>query len=123
MSFCRICGQKAKEGVCDRCNYFLSHGADEDTIKKMLSDDTAKQIWVENEKIAEELADAYYDGVLDNYKEEQIKRGSKEEFGYNTFLDGIKLGLDIVLPLLDTHGQEKVKEKIAAMITASEMRK
>jgi DNA-binding ferritin-like protein (Dps family) len=60
----------------------------------MLNDDEVKKIWKENEKRAEKLADAYYDSVIENYPK---NKSSKENFGYNTFIDGIRLGLDNAL--------------------------
>ena len=80
----------------------------------MLSNDNVKKIWKANEKYAERLGNAYYDSVIENYK--FIKKDSNENFGYNTFVDGIRLGLDIIIPLLDEGSQEKVIEKINSMI-------
>lgn len=113
MPYCRICGKKSESRVCNNCQYFLDNGADEETIKKMLSDDKTKKAWKANEKYSEELGEAYYDSVIENYK---VTNNSKENFGYNTFVDGIRLGLDIIIPLLDEGSQEKVIEKINSMI-------
>ncbi|MBI4981175.1 hypothetical protein HZC30_06495 [Candidatus Woesearchaeota archaeon] len=110
---CRICGNGIK--LCERCNYLLKNGANEETIKKTLSDTRTNQIWDENKKVAEELANAYYDSVLNEYKK-QLKKDSKENFGYNTFADGINLGLDVVLPLLDAEHLQKAKDKIKMML-------
>lgn len=113
---CRICGKKSDETrICPECSYLLKNGADEETLRKMYSDDKTKKIWVDNKKISEHLANAYYSYVLDNYKG-HFKKDSKENFGYNTFVDGINLGLDIVVPLLGEETQNKVKEKIDNMI-------
>jgi len=114
--FCRICGNNSgNERECKRCIYFLDHGADEAAIRRMLSDDKTKAIWKENEKTAEELARAYYDHVIENYNLEQVKKYSKENFGFNTFIDGIRLGLDVIMPLLDEGLKKKVNEKIDSM--------
>lgn len=119
MTYCRICGKKSKNRVCNNCQYLIDNGADEETIKKMLSNDNAKKIWKANEEHSEELACAYYDSVIQNYK---VTIDSKENFGYNTFVDGIRLGLDIIMPLLDEEGQEKVIDKIKSMIKVSKER-
>ena len=113
MVYCRICGKESEKRTCANCQYFLDNGADEQTIKKMLSDDKTKKAWKANEIYSEELGEAYYDSVIENYK---VTNNSKENFGYNTFVDGIRLGLDIIIPLLDEGSQEKVIEKINSMI-------
>ena len=114
--FCRICGNNSgNERECKRCIYFLDHGADEAAIRRMLSDDRTKAVWKENEKTAEELARAYYDHVIENYNLGQVKKHSKEDFGFNTFTDGIRLGLDVIMPLLDEDLKKKVNEKIDSM--------
>ena len=117
MVFCRICGRKAENGrECNRCAYFLERGADEFVIRRMLSDDKTKSIWNKNEKIAEDLARTYYDHLIENYNQKQVKKHSKEHFGFNTFVDGIKLGLDIITPLLDEEKKAEVDEKIKSML-------
>jgi len=117
--YCKICGREAnKERTC---NYFLEHGETEETLRSMYSDDEAKKIWRENEKIAEKLADAYYDSVIENYKTTQIRKTTRKVFGYNTFIDGIRAGLDIVLPMLDEEKLKEIKEKIKVMIKRREM--
>src|SRR3989344_1091828 len=78
-------------------------------------DPKVKEIWKENEGLAEELGDAYYDSVL-RESEEFIKKDTKENIGYNMFVDGIRVGLDIITPLLDEEMQEKVKDKIEQML-------
>jgi len=120
MPYCKICGKEAGKKVCVNCQYLLDNGADEETIKKMLSDDETKKVWKANEKRAEELGEAYYDSVIENYK---VTDDSKENFGYNTFIDGVRLGLDIIIPLLDKDDQDKVVEKIKSMVKRSEERK
>ncbi len=113
---CRICGKECgKLRVCGDCAYLIRQGASEETIKKMLSDDATNKVWAENKGIADELADAYYGTVLEDYKN-QSKRDSKENLGYNTFAEGINLALDIMMPLLDEDSQQKVKAKISAMV-------
>ena len=111
---CNICGRKSEKRICEQCAYLLNHGADEETIKKMHSDEKTKKIWKDNEKRAEDLAHAYYDSVLDMYDEK--KKKPVENFGFNTFADGIRVGLDIVMPLLDEETQEKAKHKIEDMV-------
>ena len=113
---CNICGRKSGERTCKQCAYLLNHGTNEGTIKKMHSDEKTKKIWKDNEKRAEDLAHAYYDSVLDMYDNPQAKKDSRENFGFNTFADGIRVGLDIVMPLLDEETQEKAKNKIKSML-------
>ena len=120
MPYCKICGKESGKRVCVNCQYLLDNGADEKTIKKMLSDDATKKIWKDNERYSEELGEAYYDSVIENYPS---NNDSKENFGYNTFVDGVRLGLDIVIPLLDKENQDKVVDKIKSMIKRSEQRK
>jgi hypothetical protein len=116
---CRICGKASdNQSECKSCDYFLRHGSDEETIKRMYSDDKARKIWKENEEIAVDLADAYYDSLLDGYNASEIKKFSKLILGYNTFTDGIRLGLDVSMPLLDRETQEEVKAKIISLIIA-----
>ena len=115
--FCRICGRKSgNKRECKRCTYFLERGVDEYIIRRMLSDDKTKAIWGGNEKIAEELARVYYDHLIETYSQKQVKNHSKEDFGFNTFVDGIRLSLDIVIPLLDEKKKIEVDEKIKSMI-------
>jgi len=117
--FCRICGNNSgNERECKRCIYFLDHGADEAAIRRMLSDDKTKAIWKGNEKTAEELARVYYNHVIENYSLEQVKKHSKENLGFNTFIDGIRLGLDVIMPLLDEGLKKKVNEKIDSMMAS-----
>ena len=115
--FCRICGNKSgNRRECKRCTYFLDGGVDEYVIRKMLSDDKTKAIWGKNEKIAEDLGRAYYDHLIETYSQKQVKQNSKEDFGFNTFVDGIRLGLDIVIPLMNEEKKIEVDEKIKSMI-------
>ena len=115
--FCGICGSSSgNRRECKRCTYFLEKGADEHLIRKMLSDDKTKSIWNENEKIAEDLARAYYGHLIETYNQKQVKKNSKEHFGFNTFVDGIRLGLDIITPLLDEGKKAEVDEKIKSML-------
>ena len=121
---CRICGKDSKkERECPQCTYFLKHRAYEETIKATYADDETNKVWKENENVADELAEAYYDSLIDNYPKSQMKKSSKEEFGFNTFTDGIRVGLDIILPLLDPESLKKTKTKIKEMITTSKIRK
>lgn len=119
---CKICGKKSGEiRICKDCSYFLKNGVPEEAIRRMLSDDRAKKIWKENEKRAEDLAQAYYDYALDIFDKEVIKKDSKMNFGLNTFCVGIKVGLDIIMPLLDDEMLEIVKEKIRGMVKVREI--
>jgi hypothetical protein len=112
---CRICGKSAKQtDLCKACTYYSKHGASEEALRRMYSDDETKKIWRENKKIAEELANAYYDSVIENYK--APASDSKENFGYNTFIDGIRLGLDVTLPAIDEELRKKIQQKIESMI-------
>ena len=114
--YCKICGKKADENrICKECGYFLDRGADEESLRRMYSDDKTKKVWEDNKEISQDLADTYYDFVLEEYKNKS-KKDSKENFGYNTFADGINLALDITLPMLDKGIQEHIKEKINFMI-------
>ncbi len=112
---CRICGNQSQKRVCNRCNYFLKYGATEETIKNMLSDSKTQKIWDENKKISMDLANAYYRSTIENY--EIPKKTSKEDFGYNTFIEGIRLGLDIIIPMLDDESRNIIIEKIKEMIS------
>ena len=78
-------------------------------------DPEVNKIWKYNENWAEELGDAYYDSVLKE-SEEFIKKDTKENVGYNMFVDGIRVGLDIIMPLLDKEMQEKARDKIKQML-------
>ena len=113
---CRICGKGTSR--CDRCSYLLKNGADEGTIRKMLSDTKTSKIWTENKEIANKLAYAYYDSLIETYGKQ--KKDSRENFGFNTFADGINLGLDVILPLLDAEHLKKVKGKIEMMLKKRE---
>ena len=79
-------------------------------------DPKVEEIWEDNKGWAEKLGNAYYDSVLKE-SEEFIKKDTKENVGYNMFVDGIKVGLDIIMPLLDEEMQEKAKDKIEQMLT------
>ena len=115
--FCRICGgESGNKRECKRCTYFLEDGVEEYVIRRMLSDDKTKSIWSANERVAEVLAKVYYEHVIKNYNQEEIKKSSMEDFGFNTFVDGIRLGLDILLPLLDEKTKNEVDKKIISMI-------
>jgi hypothetical protein len=113
MVYCKTCGKESKKRICKDCQYLLDNGADEETIKRMKSNDFVNAIWEKNKIISEKLADAYYQSVIDNYKK---KEDSKENFGYNTFIDGIKLGLDIIIPMLDEKTINIINAKIKSMI-------
>src|SRR3989338_6480729 len=115
---CRICGRKSCVQIeCKDCRHFLKNGVDEHAIRRMHSDGKTKKIWIENEYIAESLAQAYYEFVLDDYNKKIVRKDTKENFGYNTFVDGIRCGIDIIIPMLDDEMQSKVKDKIKHMIS------
>jgi hypothetical protein len=73
------------------------------------------KIFKENVKTAEELAYCYYQSLLDEYKD-HMKKDSKENIGFNAFVDGIRLGLDISLSMVDNQTKKAIKEKIKSMI-------
>ena len=111
---CTICG--TGDGICASCAYMVKHGATEETIKRMHTDKKTNEIWKQNEKIANDLGDVYYDSVLDVFSSALIKRDSKENFGYNMFCEGIRVGLDVVVPLLDPKTKQRLGMKIKDMI-------
>ncbi len=76
----------------------------------------AKKIWKRNEKLAVELAECYYQSILDEYGNE-IKKSSKEDLGFNAFTDGIRLGLDVILPMTDEKGRKIIIEKLRCMVS------
>ncbi|MEK6959726.1 MAG: hypothetical protein AABX47_01000 [Nanoarchaeota archaeon] len=120
---CQICKNKSTSPTCKNCDYLLKNGASEETIKKMAGDERVNKIWAENKTIAQSLADTYYPSVVENYKK-PAEGDSKENYGYNTFTDGINMALDIAMPLLDIDSQELIKAKITSMIeTRKELEK
>lgn len=121
---CRICGRNSKnKKECLQCVYFLKYGVSEEIIKTTYSDEKTNKVWQENKDVADDLAEAYYDSLIGKYPKSQTKKSSKEEFGFNTFTDGIRIGLDIILPMLDLESLEKTKSKIKKMIAVSKIRK
>lgn len=86
----------------------------EDCLKK--KEPRAKNIWDENYDFADKLGTAYYDSLLEEYDKKAIAKDSKKNFGFNTFCDGIRLGLDIVMPMLDDNGIKEAKKKIKLML-------
>lgn len=88
----------------------------------MIGNDIVNAVWKQNEQIAENLANAYYDFVLEDYKD-QMKKDNKENAGYNMFAEGINMALDIIMPLLDDFSQIKVKAKIDSMVKIREKNK
>lgn len=113
---CKVCGKESgKTNVCSKCSYFLKHGGDEKSLKEMYSDEKAQKVWKEDEALADELAEVYYDGILDSYGERWIKKVDKKTLGFNNFADGIRAGLDTIMPLLDDEMREKVKQRIQVM--------
>ena len=73
------------------------------------------KIFKENVKTAEELAYCYYQSLLDEYKD-HIKKDTKENIGFNAFVDGIRLGFDVTLSMVDNQMRKAIKEKIKSMI-------
>ena len=64
---CKICGLETERNTCKQCNYFLEKNVSEETLRKMYSDDETKGVWKENMKIASELAEVYYEYLIENY--------------------------------------------------------
>lgn len=110
---CDMCERESEKKVCDECLFMLNNGADKESIRKMMSEDFMQKISNNNGKYAEDLADAYYDSVIEEYKDVE---DTKENFGYNTFFDGIKMGLDIIIPILDQKQRDDVHNQIESMI-------
>lgn len=77
------------------------------------------KIWKENLEISGRLAECYYDSILEEYGE-PIEKSSKEDLGFNTFADGIRVGLDIIIPLLDENKKKETEERINFMIEKRE---
>ncbi len=100
---CRLCGKESFFEMCESC------------IRKHNPNWTNK-IWKSNKKLAEGLGEAYYDSLLKEYDQKTIRKDSKENFGFNTFCDGIWLGLDIVMPILDASSMKAAEQKIKDML-------
>lgn len=100
---CKFCKKKSDFEVCNECT-------------KKQHPKRAKQIWNQTKELANDLGQAYYDHLLDKYDKKIIVKDSKENFGFNTFCDGINLGLDIIMPLLDDSGINAAKQKIKGML-------
>ncbi|MBU2590021.1 MAG: hypothetical protein KKA65_03690 [Nanoarchaeota archaeon] len=107
---CHFCGKESFFEMCEAC------------IKKQNTDRTEK-IWKNNIKLADDLGKAYYDFLLKEYNKNTLKKDSKENWGFNTFCDGIRIGLDTIMPLLDDAGIKTVKQKIKNMLKIREQRK
>ena len=73
------------------------------------------EIFKENEKTAEKLAYCYYQSLLDKYQK-YMEKDTKENIGFNAFVDGIRLGLDVTLTRVDDQTRKAIKEKIKSMI-------
>ena len=69
----------------------------------------------ENIKTAGELAYCYYQSLLDQYQK-FMEKDTKENIGFNAFVDGIQLGLDATLPMVDNQTRKAIKDKIKSMI-------
>ncbi len=117
---CSICGKGSLLDTCEDCSFLLKQGASKKTIERMISDKETSATWAENKITAERLARAYYGPLLDSYGEKILKKKDKENFGFNTFADGITLGLDVIMPLLDDFHSKKAKKKISMMLSKRE---
>ena len=73
------------------------------------------EIFKENTKTAEELAYCYYQSLLDKYQK-FMEKDTRENIGFNAFADGIRLGLDVTLQMVDNQTRKAIKEKIKSMI-------
>jgi len=73
------------------------------------------EIFKENTKTAEELAYCYYQSLLDQYQK-FMEKDTKENIGFNAFVDGIRLGFDVTLPMVDNQTREAIKGKIKSMV-------
>ena len=107
---CRFCGKESFFEMCESC------------IKKQNPDRT-DNIWKNNIKLADNLGESYYKFLLKEYDKTSVKKDSKENFGFNTFCDGIRMGLDIVMPLLDDEGLNSARQKIKDMLKIREQKK
>ena len=99
---CRECGKKCLFGLCEEC------------LEQ--KEPRASKIWQKNCELADKLGNAYYDSLLKNYDLKIISKSAKKDFGFNTFCDGIRLGMDIIMPMLDENGIKAVQQKIKAML-------
>ncbi len=73
------------------------------------------EIFKRNIKTSEDLAYCYYQSLLDQYQK-FMEEDTKENIGFNAFADGIRLGLDITLTMVDDQTRKAIKEKIKSMI-------
>lgn len=73
------------------------------------------KIFKKNKKISEDLAYSYYQSLLDQYQN-FMEEDTKENIGFNAFTDGIQLGLDITLTMVDDQTRKAIEEKIKSMI-------
>lgn len=73
------------------------------------------KIFKDNTKTAEELAYCYYQSMLDKYKK-YLNKDTTENFSFNAFVDGIRLGLDVTLTMVDNKTRKAIKGKIKSMI-------
>jgi hypothetical protein len=116
MGRCRVCGAAAGGGsLCLRCEFLLEKGVRQETLKRWQNTMQVEKVLRENGRFSVKLADAYYDSLLKKSKN-VLKNDSKENFGYNTFIAGIELGLDMVLPLVDTVTRKEIREQMQWMM-------
>jgi hypothetical protein len=73
------------------------------------------EIFKKNIKTSEDLAYCYYQSLLDQYQK-FMEDDTKENIGFNAFADGIRLGLDVTLTIVDDQTRKAIKEKIKSMI-------
>lgn len=100
---CILCGKKSRQYICESC---VRTNNDPRTLK----------IWEKNRELAKSLGEAYYKSVLKSYKTDSVKRDSNENLGFNTFCDGINLGLDVTMPFLDDEQLEQARKKARQLI-------
>lgn len=96
---CRFCGKETLFEICEDC------------IRKH-NPNRAEKIWKKNKERATKLGEAYYDFLLKEYNKKTIEKDSKENFGFNTFCDGIRLGLDMIMPLFNESELRIAEKKI-----------
>lgn len=112
---CRVCGAvSGGVSLCLRCEFLLERGVRQETLERLQNKTQVEKVLRENGRLSTKLADAYYDSLLKKSKN-ILKKDSKENFGYNTFAAGIELGLDMVLPLVDTVTRKEIREQMQWM--------
>lgn len=113
---CKICGATSGGvNLCLRCEFLLERGVRLETLKRLQNKTQVEKVLRENRRLSTKLADTYYDSLLKKSKN-VLKKDSKENFGYNTFIAGIELGLDMVLPLVDAMTRKEIREQMQWMM-------